>query len=299
MPFAAGIGAAGALGAAGISAYASSKASDQQAQQAQNALNFQQQVYGTNQANTQTQKDANGNLINSQINSNISNLSPYSSTGQNALYSLASLYGLPTPGNPTGGGDSVNAAYQAFTNLPAYQFPLQQGNLALERQLNAQGKTQSGAQARETQQFGQGLASQYLMSNYVNPLMSLAQQGQGASTSLVNANSGLTSNLVNANSNLTSGLATNSVNSGNQIGNTYGNLGTAQASGTMGVGNALAGGVNNAGSSLALYSALASNGSSYGGNLPYNSPGTSINGALGSTAYGGITGPQPLVAPGA
>ncbi len=250
MPVGATIAAVGSIGAAGIGAYSANKAAGEQANAAQNALNFQQQVYNTNQ----------------------SNLAPWTSTGSNALYSLASLYGLPTPNNPSGGGASTNAAYQAFTNLPAYQFPLQQGNLSLERQLNAQGKTQSGAQARETQQFGQGLASQYLMSNYVNPLLSLSGQGQGAASSLASSN----------------------IASGNQVGQSYGNLGTAQAAGTMGVGNALSGGLTGGANSLALYSALSNGGSAYGGNLQYNSPGSAVNGALGPTSYGGLTGPTPL-----
>lgn len=243
MPIAATIGAVGSLGAAGIGAYSSLTASQQQAQQAQNALQFQQQVYNTNLGNIATQQSTNN-----------SNLQPYIGTGQNALYSLASLYGLPTPGNPSGGAQGVNQAYQAFTNLPAYQFPFQQGSLALSDMLNAQGKQQSGAQARESQEFGQGLASQYLMSNYVNPLMSLAGQGQSAST-----------NLSQINSNLTSGGVTASVNSGSQIGQTFGNLGTAQASGTIGAGNAISAGLTGGTSSLALYSALAGGGSAYGG----------------------------------
>lgn len=256
MPVGATIGAIGSVASAGIGAYSASKASDQQAAAAQNALNFQQQVYAQNQ----------------------SNLAPYTTTGTNALYSLASLYGLPTPSNPGGsadGGASTNAAYQAFTNLPSYQFPLQQGNLSLERQLNAQGKTQSGAQARETQQFGQGLASQYLMSNYVSPLMSLAGSGQQAASS----------------------LASSSVQSANQVGQSYGNLGTAQAAGTMGIGNALSGGITGGANSLALYSALSNGGSAYGGGSgsSFNSPGTAVNGALGPTSYGGLQGPTPLV----
>jgi hypothetical protein len=248
MPIGATIGAVGSIASAGIGAYSSYSASKQQADAAQKSLDFQKQVYGQNQ----------------------SNLAPWMQTGQNASYSLASLYGLPTPNNPSGGASGVNAGWDAFSKLPAYQFPLQQGNLALERQLNAQGKTQSGAQARETQQFGQGLASQYLMSNYVNPLMQMSGQGQNAASS----------------------LAGSSVASAGQIGQSYGNLGTANAAGTMGMGNAISGGAN----SLALYSSLAAQGggTSYGGNLAFNSPSSPVSGAVGPTSYGGIAGPMPL-----
>lgn len=251
MPVAAGISAAGAIGSAGIGAVSSYEASKQQTQAAQAALQFQQQVFNTNQ----------------------SNLSPFINNGTNAMYSLASLYGLPTPNNPSGGAGATNAAFDAFTKLPAYQFPLQQGNLALSDQLNAQGKQQSGAQARETQQFGQGLASTYLMSNYVNPLLSLAGQGQGAASSLANAN----------------------VASGSQVGQSYGNIGTAQAAGTMGIGNSLSGGLSGGANSLALYSALSNGGSSYAGvNAPNGISGTgigptSMNGGLETFNPGGLS----------
>ena len=224
MPVAAGISAAGAIGSAGIGYAASQNAASQQAQAASNALAFQQQVYNNNSAN----------------------LIPYIGTGTSANYSLASLYGLSTPGNPAGGAAATNSAWDAFTKLPAYTFPLQQGNLSLERQLNAQGKTQSGAQAKETQQFGQGLASQYLISNYVNPLMSLSGQGQQAAGSLANS----------------------SVASGNQIGGSFGNIGAANASGTVGGANALSGGLGSATNSLALYSALGKNGGGAGSLSP-------------------------------
>ena len=222
MPIGATIGAIGSVASAGIGAWSANEAAKKQEQQAQNALAFQQQVY----------------------NENKGNLAPWMNTGKNAMYSLASLYGLPTPDNPSGGASGVNSAWQAFTNLPAYQFPFQQGNLALERQLNAQGRQQSGAQARASQQFGQGLASQYLMSNYVNPLMQISGQGQSAAGALAGYGN----------------------QSAQMVGNTYGNLGTAQASGIMGMGNAMAGGVNNAANNLAIYSALGRGGSG-GGNL--------------------------------
>lgn len=220
MPIGATIGAVGALGSAGISAYAASEASDKQAASAQQALDFQKQNYANNQGNLQ----------------------PWIKTGKDANYSLATLYGLPTPDNPTGGAAGVNAGWEAFKALPAFQFPFEQGNLALTRQLNAQGRTQSGAQARASQQFGQGLASQYLMSNYVNPLMQMSGQGQQAAGALAGYNN----------------------QSAQQIGNSYGNLGTAQASGIMGMGNSIAGGVQGAANNLAIYSQLAKGG---GGNL--------------------------------
>lgn len=211
MPIGATIGALGSVASAGIGAYASSQASNAAQQSAQQALQFQQQAYAQNQ----------------------SNLNPFITTGQNATYSLASLYGLPTPSNPAGGAAATNAAWNNFTSLPAYQFPLQQGSLALERQLNAQGRQLSGAQVRGQETFGQGLASQYLMSNYVNPLQALAGQGATAAGN----------------------LAQTSTTSANNQANTALSGGQAAAAGDIGVGNSLAGGISN----LALYSALGRN----------------------------------------
>lgn len=181
---------------------------------------------------------------------------PFAETGAAAGNSLAQLYGLTTPGNP-GGASSTPAAFNAFTKLPAYQFPFQQGMRALNFGLASQGLLQSGAAGKEAETFGQGLASQYLMSNYVNPLLSI--YGQGAS-------------------------------SANAAAATLGNIGTAQASGTIGSANALAGGISGAGSAinqgvgnLTLYSLLA------------KSPQFGGGGTGGSTAsvssYQPITGP--------
>lgn len=236
MPVGAAIGAVGSIASAGIGYMGAKNAANEQAKAAQNALNFQKEVYASNKANLQ----------------------PWIGTGTNAMYSLASLYGLPTPNNPGGGG--TNQAWEAFKNLPAYTFPFEQGNLALSRQLNAQGRQQSGAQARASQQFGQGLASQYLMSNYVNPLMQLSGQGQSAAGNLANV-----------------GTA-----AGNQVGQSYGNIGAANASGIVGGTNALMGGINN----LATYSALANNG--MGGSSTYSLSGPSWGGGnIFNSAWGG------------
>lgn len=236
MPIAAAIGAAGSLGAAGIGYFGAKSAADKQSQAASNALDFQKQVYAQNQQN----------------------LTPWINTGSKAAYSLADLYGL----GPNG-ASGVSSAFDEFTKLPAYQFPLQQGMLALTRNLNAQGKNMSGAQAREAQQFGQGLASQYLMSNYVSPLQLMSGLGANAAGSLAGANN----------------------QSANQIGNSYGNIGAAQASGIVGGTNALTSGLQGGANSLAIYSALGQGGnnlsSTYG-----NGTGSMVGGQTGWTNFG-------------
>ena len=198
--------AAGALGAGGA-IYASNK----QASAENNALNFQKSVFDTNQGN----------------------LNPFIQTGQTANTSLANFYGIG-PGGPS----AVTPAFNAFTNLPSYQFPYQQGLRALNFNLNAQGKQQSGAQAKETQQYGQGLASTQLQ-QYLSNLYGLNTTGAQAAESLSGTNASLA----------------------NTVGNTAGQLGGAQASGIVGATNALSNGVSN----LGLYSLIANGGAGGGG----------------------------------
>lgn len=238
MPIAAGISAAGSLASAGIGYFGAQSAADKQSEAAANSLAFQKQVYAQNQQN----------------------LTPWINTGSKAAYSLADLYGLGPNGS-----QGVNDAFDAFTKLPAYQFPLQQGMLALTRNLNAQGKNMSGAQAREAQQFGQGLASQYLMSNYVQPLQSMSGLGANAASSLAGANN----------------------TSAGQIGNSYGNIGAAQASGIVGGTNALTSGLQGGANSLALYSALGQGGGGGGSSATYgNGTGSMVGGQSGWSNFG-------------
>lgn len=206
MPIGATISAVGAIGAAGIGAAGSIYGSNKQAAALKAA---------------QAQAQA--------------NMAPFMDFGKSAMSSLADLYGFGK-----GGAGGISDAFTQFTKLPAYQFPLQQGLLALTRKLNAEGRNMSGAELRETTQFGEGLASQYMMQNYVNPLTQFAQLGSNAAGGLTTQNSNLA-----------------------------GQYGTAQASGIMGATNALAGGMNNASSNLALYSMLGKSPSSYanGGNM--------------------------------
>ena len=118
----------------------------------QQGLNFGQGVYGTAQQN----------------------LSPYVTGGQGALSSLLGFYGLPG-GNPGG----ANAAFSQFQQLPSYQFPLQQGNLALNRQLASTGLIGSGGALKDAVAYNQGYASQGL-GGYLQGLSGIAGSGQQA-----------------------------------------------------------------------------------------------------------------------
>lgn len=105
--------------------------------------------------------------------------------------------------------------------MPGYQFQLQQGTQAVDRNLAAAGLLNSGAAGKALTQYGQGLAQNY-GAQYVNGLQSLAGLGQTSvgQTGAIGAN---TANQVGA----------------NQI---Y--AGNAGAAGQIGVGNAINSGLS-------------------------------------------------------
>lgn len=155
------------------------------------------------------------------------NLSPYIAAGQGGVLNLAGLLGA--------GGDPTAAAkaFETFTGLPSYQFPLQHGNLATMRNLASHGLTGSGAATKGLAQFNQGYASQQL-GGYLDQLAKLAGLGQTSSVSLGNIGTGVGSNLNSALSGQAGATAggilgsANSLNTG--IGNALGFLGGSNSS---------------------------------------------------------------------
>jgi hypothetical protein len=243
MPFGPIIGGALAGGGGLLSGIfgsdASSKAAQQQAQLEQQALNFQQSVYG----NLQTQ------------------LNPYVTAGQNALGSILGFYGLPG-GNSTG----ASAAFNQYTQTPSYQFPLQQGNLAINRQLASSGLTNSGAALKDATAYNQGYASQGL-SQWLQGLGGIAGAGQSAAGTI-----GQQGN-----------VAAGTLGQGSQY------IGNALGQGTVNSANALSSGINN------LLPGLIGNNSasSYGGS---NSAVGQLSSYIGSLFSGGSGGYNPTSA---
>lgn len=148
-------------------------------------------------------------------------LSPFINNGSGASNTLASFYGLPGSTPQAGGPGALPAG---FTNSAAYQFPFQQGQRATNFGSGASGLLQSGAGQKALTNFGSGLASTYLMSNYINPLMNIA--GQGASS-------------ANAGANLLGSLGSNSLSA-------LSGIGSALGGGVVGGTNALTGGITGA-----------------------------------------------------
>ena len=199
-----GLSALGSLAGGIVGSDAASKAARQQAQAYNQAQQFQQNVY----------------------NQTDQNLSPYVGTGTNALYSLASLLGLP--GGSSGQGSGAAAAYQAFTDPPYYQFPLQQGEQSLDQSAAARGLALSGGQMNALQHYAQNYAGQQF-GDYMNALSGLAGMGSSAAFALGSQGNASAGTLLNA----------------------LGGQGNALARGTTASSSALMSGIGNALSLLA------------------------------------------------
>lgn len=201
-----------------------------------------------------------GTNANNYISGAQSLLRPQIDTGTAANYSLAQLYGLPTPGNPSGGQPDTS---KILASSPDYQFAQEQGQLGVDRSNAAKGLTLSGGQLKDTATFNQGLATQ-TFGNYYNRLLSLSQlgtqaagtnaslagtgasisgslgtAGAGATTALGTAGAGLTGSMIQG-TNQVGGTAGGIANSAGSTGVSAANaLGNTIVSGTQGIGNTM------------------------------------------------------------
>lgn len=180
-----------AIASAGVGAYSASKSAKAQQSAAQSANDTQQYIFERN----------------------VELSEPWREAGQNALGAMNYEMGL---------GDKPEG-FGGFQAAPSYQFQLDEGMKAMERQQAARGMRLGGASAKEAMRYGTGLASQEY-GNYYNRLASLSGVGQTATQSQMQA--------------------------GSQYANAFGQntlaAGNARASGYAGVNNAIQGGVNNA-----------------------------------------------------
>lgn len=252
--------AAAATQSAQLQTGAMDRATAAQSTAAGNALDFQKQAYNYTTGtllpyeqgiygNELGDLNAAGTGVNNYLAPAQAALQPQINTGQAANYSLAQLYGLPTPGNPGGSAPDTSKILAAS---PDYQFAQEQGQLGVDRSNAAKGLTLSGGQIKDTATFNQGLATQ-TFGNYYNRLLSLSQlgtQAAGTNANLAQAGASATTNLAGARGNLTGAM----IGGTNQIGGTAGGiansagstgvsaanaLGNTIVSGTQGIGNTM------------------------------------------------------------
>lgn len=186
-----------------ISAVGSNNAANTAASAANNATGTQWNMFQTEQANT----------------------APERALGQGASNMLANMYGIPGVANASGTTSKGGAApdYSAFYKSPGYQFQLQQGNAAINKQAAATGGLYSSNTLASQGNYAQGLASTSYNS-YLQSLMQMAGLGNAS-----NATSAAAGTAAGA------GMA-NSIMSG----------GNASAAGIMGASNAFANATPNA-----------------------------------------------------
>jgi hypothetical protein len=236
--------AAGAAVGSAVSSSNASKAANAQTQAAQTASDTQLQMYN------QTRTDQ----------------APWRTAGAGAVGALNSWYGLPTTTQNADGTYSSTAAnpnagaadMKTLQSLPGYQFNLQQGNQAVQRNLSAQGLLQSGAAGKALTQYGQGYA-QNSANSYLNGLQSLSGLGQtsAAQTGMIGANAA------------------------NQIGSNQIYAGNAQASGYANQSNAINQGLSGLTGAFNQYgsqqNALYGQNGAYSAGLNMGSPGNMAN----------------------
>ncbi len=137
---------------------------------------------------------------------------PWRQAGSGALDLLSRAYGI--------GGQAPDLT--AFTTSPGYQWRMDQGLQAIDRNRAARGLLNSGAADKARMTYGQGLASQEF-GDWWNRLAGVAGVGQNA----------------------VAGTSAAGQNAANNISNAYQNMGNARASSYTNTGSAINSGLNN------------------------------------------------------
>ena len=189
---------------------------------------------GAGFAASNAQVGALNNAITTQQNTlgNIGNIwSNQQSLGQGADTSLGSALG--TNGQP--------ANYSNFYNMPGYQFAVNQGTQAIQRQAAAMGSAYTPNTAAAVGQYVTNTASQDY-NTYISQLMGAAGLGSTANTQLQGAN----------------------INAGNNISTLQQNIGQAQAGAYNTAGSSVAGLFGSSGAGTGLLNGLLGGGSGGG-----------------------------------
>lgn len=203
------------LAGAVIGAIGANRAAGQQADAANAATQLQRDIYTQNRAD----------------------LAPWRQAGGQNLARLQYLMGQGDQGTPggAGGGDYGSLmrdfSMQDYQQDPGYQFRMQQGEQAINRNALARGRYNSGSVLKSLQDFNSGLASQ----EYGNAFNRFQTQ-RGTRLNALQAGSGINQSGVPQ-------TATLGQNFGQQAGANMIGAGNANAAGTMGITNAFSQGL--------------------------------------------------------
>jgi hypothetical protein len=154
-------------------------------------------------------------------NQALSYLDPYTQSGGQALNTLTGLLtGQQRQDNGSFSSLTPEQRNNLFYQSPDYQFALDQGQKAINRQAAQGGYSYSGRALQEAGNYASGLASQNY-NNYINSLMGLTGVGQNASMGQANVLSGFAPSL----SQLALGGSVPGFDWGQQISNTGSQIG--------------------------------------------------------------------------
>lgn len=193
------------------------------------------------------------------------NEKPFIHGGVEAVGGLNSLFGPGGSFNKGYGNFSFNP--NNLSQMPGYQFQLQQGDQAIQNTDSANVGAHSGAALKDLATFNQGLAGTY-ENQYFNQALSNYQTNQGNYyTNQQNVFNRL-NQIATLGQNAAGNLGTQGAALGTGVAQAQAAQGAAVAGGTVGAANAYAG----AASSIPLYALLANGGASN-----TNTPGT-VNG---------------------
>ena len=178
-------------------------------------------------------------LAREQYATNIGLQEPFRQAGMKGQNRLMEVLGLSDNTNAPGYGSAArNFSMADFQADPGYAFRLSEGTKALERSAAARGGVLSGGTGKALQRFGQDLSSQEYTTafnryqtnraNLLQPLQSLAGQGQSTANTIGNYGQTMTSD-INASLGNYGANATNALLGG----------ANARASGYIGQANAL------------------------------------------------------------
>lgn len=231
MVVAAGIGAAATIVGAGAQISAGNKAAKAQAQGAQTAADASERATQAQIAESRRQYDQTR-----------ADYAPYREAGYGALGKLAGMYGVaPTNADGTPGtvASSMGLGYSGnggFTASPGYQFRMDEGLKAIDRQNSARGVLNSGGADKSRMRYAQGLASTEY-DTFANRIAALAGVGQSATGSTAQAGANASGQIVGALSNNGTNQYNSAMTAGNARASSYANTGAAISGAT----NSLAG----------------------------------------------------------
>lgn len=206
MPVGGIIGAVASVGSSLLGASAAKKAAKAQAAAAAKAQETQLEMY------RQTRTD----------------LAPFRETGQEGMYHIADLFGIPTPKNPDGSNPFGVEAWKAYTDTPFYQTPYKEGVRALDNSAAARGDLLSSGHLKNLTTYAGDYATKQFGS-YMDRLYQLAGMGGNAAAQTGNA----------------------ALSTGRGVADSQMAAGEAKASGIVGSSNALADGIQGLGNNLA------------------------------------------------